>query len=129
LFHVNEIVQLKMAGAILNAAFWYKLFTFEHYLEMMENEGQFFYLAEYDGLPAGACMSQHGDNFINISWAGTLPGYRKLGIAGSLIQEAERGGILHGKKVGVLHGRPDAVGAYRRIGYRDYCKGIDLEMT
>jgi ribosomal protein S18 acetylase RimI-like enzyme len=95
---------------------------------MTENKGQFFYLAEYDGLPVGACMTQHGDEFINISWAGTLPGYRKLGISGFLIQEAERDGFQQGKKTSVLHGRPDAVGAYRRIGYRDYCRGIDLEM-
>ena len=128
IFRVIEISQLKTAGAILNGVFEYRLFSFEHYLEMMQNEGQFFYLAEYDGLPAGACMSQHGDNFINISWVGTLPGYRKLGIAGYLIQMAEHDGILHGKKTCVLHGRPDAVGAYRRIGYRDYCKGIDLEL-
>ena len=128
LFRVNEISQLKMTGVIFNASFEYRLFSFEHYLEMMENEGQFFYLAEYDGLPAGACMSQHGDDFVNISWAGTLPGYRKLGIAGHLIQKAERDAIMNGKKLGVLHGRPDAVGAYRRIGYRGYSKGIDLEM-
>jgi GNAT superfamily N-acetyltransferase len=128
LFRVNEIAQLKMAGAILNTVFEYNLFSFEHYCQMMENEGQFFYLAEYDGLPAGACMAQHEDNFINISWAGTLPGYRRLGIAGFLIQMAEHDGILHGKKIGVLHGRPDAVGAYQRIGYKGYCKGIDLEM-
>jgi hypothetical protein len=128
IFRVNEISQLKMAGAILNGVFDYRLFSFEHYLEMMQNEGQFFYLAEYDGLPAGVCMSQHGDDFINISWVGTFIGYRRLGIAGYLIQKAEHDGVQYGKKVAVLHGRPGAVGAYRRIGYRDYCKGIDLEM-
>ncbi|MDR0442069.1 MAG: GNAT family N-acetyltransferase [Treponema sp.] len=128
LFRIKEISQLKMAGAVLNGVFGYRLFSFEHYIEMMENEGQFFYLAEYDGLPAGVCMSQHGDIFINISWVATLPGYRKLGIAGYLIQKAERDGIQCGKKIGVLQGRPDAVNAYRRIGYRDYCKSIDLDM-
>ena len=127
-FRIREVSQLKAAGAILNTVFDYNLFSFGHFLEMMNNHGQFFYLAEYDDLPAGAAMSQHGDNFVNISWVGTLPGYRKRGIAGYLIQMAEQDGILHSKNIGVLHGRPGAVGAYRRIGYRKYCRGVELEM-
>ncbi|MCL1807485.1 MAG: GNAT family N-acetyltransferase [Oscillospiraceae bacterium] len=128
IFRVREVSQLKTAGAIINAAFEYSLFSFAHYAEMMENEGQFFYLAEFDGLPAGACMSQHGDDYVNISWVGTLPGNRKRGIAGYLIQAAEREGMRHGKTTGVLHGRPCAVNAYRRIGYKDICRTIDLEL-
>jgi len=127
-FRVNEISQLKAAGAILNSAFEYKLFSFEHYIDMMKNDGQYFYLAEYDGLPVGACMSIHGDDFIGISWVGTLPGYRKLGIAGYLIQEAEYEGIKHGKTIGVLGAYPGAVGAYKRVGYREYCYTIILEL-
>jgi GNAT superfamily N-acetyltransferase len=129
LFKVREISQIKAAGAIFNASFDYRLFSFTHYIEMMENEGQFFYLAEYDGLPVGAVMSQHGDSYINISWVATLPGYRRLGIAAYLIQMAERDGVSRGKTTGVLHGRPDAVGAYRRIGYKDYCRGIEAELS
>ncbi len=127
LFRVHEISQLKTVGTILNSAFEYRLFSFEHYLEMFNNYGQFFYLAEYDGLPVGAVMSQYGDIFVNISWAGTLPGYRKLGIAGCLIQMAEQDALLHGKNISVLHSRPNALGAYRRIGYREYCRGIEIE--
>jgi GNAT superfamily N-acetyltransferase len=128
IFHVREISQLKMAGAILNAAFEYDLFTFGHYLELMENNINVFYLAEYNGLPVGAVMAQHGDNFINVSWVGTLPGYRKRGIAGHLIQTAECDGIQCGKTIGVLHSGPESAGAYRRIGYREYCRGIDLHL-
>ena len=91
------------------------------------DDRRFFYLAEYDGLPVGAVMSQHGDDIVNISWVGTLPGYRKLGIAGYLIQMAERDGLLHGKTIGVLHGYPEAVGAYHRVGYRAYSRGIWIE--
>ena len=96
-------------------------------MEIYENNGQFFYLAEYDGLPVSAVMSQHGDHFVNISWVGTLPGYRRLGIAGHLIQMAERDGLLRGKMIGVLQGYPEAVGTYRRIGYREYSRGTWLE--
>lgn len=128
LFRVREISQLKAAGAILNSVFNYNLFSFDHFVDMMKTDGLFLYLAEYDGLPVGACMSQHGDDFVNISWVGTLPGYQKLSIAGYLIQEAEREGILHGKTTGVLQARSKAVGVYRRIGYREYCWAIELEM-
>ena len=127
LFRVRDVAQLKMAGAILNTVFGYRLFSFEHFIEMMENDEQFLYLAEYDGLPVGACMSQHGDCFVNISWVGVLPGYRKLGIAGYLIQAAERNGIRHNKTIGVIHALPEAVGAYTRIGYMNYCMTTVLE--
>lgn len=128
LFRVREISQLKMTGAILNTVFEYNLFSFERFVEMLENDRQFFYLAEYDGLPVGAVMAQHGDSFVNISWAGTLPGYRNLGIAGHLINMAERDGLQHNKAVGVLHAYPEAVGAYRRIGYMGFSHGIGIEL-
>ena len=129
LFRVREITQLKMAGSILNAAFDYRLFSFGHYVEMFENDRQFFYLAEYDGLPVGVCMAQHGECFVNISWVGVLPGYRKLGIAGYLIQMAERDGIKSGKTIGVLGALPGAVGAYHRVGYKNYCMTTVLELV
>jgi GNAT superfamily N-acetyltransferase len=128
LFRVRDTAQLKMAGSILNTVFEYRLFSYENYIKMMENDGQYFYIAEYDGLPVGACMAQHGDCFVNISWVGVLPGYRKLGIAGYLIQSAERDGVQQGKTIGVLHGFPEAVGVYRRIGYKEYCMTIVLEL-
>jgi ribosomal protein S18 acetylase RimI-like enzyme len=128
IFRVRDATQFKMAGSILNTVFEYRLFSYENYIKMMENDGQYFYVAEYDGLPVGACMAQHGDFYINISWVGVLPGYRKLGIAGYIIQTAEHDGFQHGKTVGVLHGFPAAVGAYRRIGYIEYCMTIVLEL-
>ena len=33
-----------------------------------------------------------------------------------------------GKLGGVLEARPGAVGAYRRVGYRAVCRGIELEL-
>jgi ribosomal protein S18 acetylase RimI-like enzyme len=126
LFRVSEISQLKAAGAILNTVFDYRIFSFEHFMKMYENEGQFFYLAEYNGLPVGAVMSQNGDFFINSSWVGTLPGYRNLGIAGSLIKMAERDGVSRGKTMGVLSGYPEAVGAYRNVGYKEYNRKLGV---
>lgn len=128
IFPVHEITRLKAAGAILNTVFEYSLFSFEHFLDMMSTEGLFLFLAEYDGLPVGACMSQHGDEIVNISWVGTLPGYRKRGICGHLINAAEQKGIQCGKKFGVLHSFPDAVSAYVHLGYKEYCRYTQLVM-
>ena len=73
-------------------------------------------------------MSLHGDDFVAISWVCTLPGYRNIGVAGSLIQEAEREAINHGKKAAALGAYPGAVGAYKRAGFREYCRIITLEL-
>lgn len=118
-FKVSEIAQLKAAGAVLNSARDYRLFAFEDYLDMM-NGGQYFYLAEYDGLPVGACMAMDGDDFLAITWIGTLPGYRKLGIAGHLIQMAESEGMNRGKTIGARNTLPIAIGACKRVGYSEY---------
>ncbi|MDR0928691.1 MAG: GNAT family N-acetyltransferase [Oscillospiraceae bacterium] len=128
LFRVREISQLKVTGAILNAVFAYRMFSFDRFVEMFEGNGQYFYIAEYDGLPVSAIMTLHGDDFMDLSWAGTLPGYRKLGLAGSLIQMAERDALLSGKTIGVLRAYPAIAGSYRRIGYREYCRGIGMEL-
>ena len=127
IFKVSEITQLKSAGAILNTARDFRLFSFRDYLDMM-NDGQWFYLAEYDGLPVGACMAMDGKDFLALTWIGTLPGYRKLGIAGHLMQAAERDGINRGKTIGVRNVLPIAIRACKRVGYREYGATITLTL-
>ena len=122
LFRVSEIHQLKISGAIFNAAFNYDLFSFEHYLDAFNNPSVRFYMAEYNGIPAGACMSIWGDDFIEIAWVGTLPGYRRKGIAGYLISMAERDAVLKGRLISVLSAFPGAINAYSRIGYEKCCQ-------
>jgi len=126
-FKVSEITQLKAAGAILNSARDFRLFSFRDYLDLM-NGGQHFYLAEYDGLPVGACMTMDGDEFLALPFIATLPGYRKLGIAGHLMQAAEREGINRGKTVGVRNAFPIAIGACKRVGYRECGNTITLSL-
>lgn len=122
LFQVNEIHQLKMSGAILNTVFEYDLFSFEHYLDAFNNSSVRFYLAEYNGIPAGACMSILGDDFVEIAWVGTLNGYRKMGVAGYLINMAEKDAIDEGKSISVLSAFEMGINAYKRIGYKPYCE-------
>jgi GNAT superfamily N-acetyltransferase len=122
LFRVNEIYQLKISGAILNAAFEYDLFSFEHYLDVFNHPCVNFYLAEYKGIPACACMSIITNDIVTIGWVGRLKGFRKKGIAGYLVSMAERDAADKGKSVSVLSASADAVNAYSRIGYKPYCE-------
>jgi GNAT superfamily N-acetyltransferase len=122
LFRVNEICQLKISGAILNAAFEYDLFSFEHYLDVFNHPCVSFYLAEYKGIPAGACMSIITNDIVAIGWVGTLKGFRKKGIAGYLIGMTEKDATDKGKSVSVLSASVDAVNVYSRIGYKPYCE-------
>lgn len=122
LFKVKEVYQLKTAGSILNSAFEYDFFSFEHYLDIFNTSYAYFYIAEYNGIPAGACMALHGEGFMEIAWAGTLNGYRKKGIAGYLLNMAEKDAIKKGIPISVLSAFPGGVNAYSRVGYRKICE-------
>lgn len=115
--HQND---LKVTGAILNAAFEYDLFSFEHYQALSAMPYVHFYLAEYQGLPVSACMALYADEFVEIAWVGTLPGYRRKGIAGTLMGLAEQDALQQGKQVAVLNAFKAAAGAYRHVGYETY---------
>ncbi len=121
IFRVNDLQQLKMCGAILTSSFEYILFTYEHYIDAFHMHHVRFYLAEYNGLPVGACMSILGDEFVEIAWVGTLVGYRKKGIGGYLVNAAEIDALQLGKSISVLTASEGAVNAYKRIGYQGYC--------
>ncbi len=118
-FPVTKPEQLKAAGSVLNASFGYDLFTFADYAAF--HQVRRFYLAEWDGLAAGAVMARLGD-WLEITWVGTLPGYRKKGIAGALLRLAEREAAAQGIKLSVLTSFPGAVGAYVRAGYQKCCE-------
>ena len=122
LFRVKEVYQLKTAGSILNSAFEYDFFSFEHYLDIFNTSYAYFYIAEYNGIPAGACMVLHGEDFMEIAWAGTLNGYRKKGIAGYLLNMAEKDAVEKGIPISVLSAFPGGVNAYSRVGYRKICE-------
>lgn len=122
LFRVNEMHRLKASGAILNTAFEYDLFSFEHYLDAFNASYVHFYMAEYDGIPAGACMALWGDDFVEIAWVGTLNGYRKKGIAGYLVNMAERDAVEAGKSIAALSAFLIGINAYERAGFKKCCE-------
>ena len=127
IFRVNNSSELKMCGAILNAAFEYDLFSFEHYLDAFNTQEVTFYMAEYNGLPVGACMSITKEDILEIAWVGTLNGYRKKGIAGHLINAAEKDALQKGISIAVLTASEGPINAYKRIGYNGYCSFINYD--
>jgi GNAT superfamily N-acetyltransferase len=127
IYRVNDLWQLKMCGAILNAAFEYDLFSYEHYLDAFNMPDVSFYMAEYAGLPVGGCMSIMSEDFVDIAWVGTLNGYRKKGIAGHIIHAAEKEALQIGKTIAVLTAFEGGIHAYQRIGYVGNCKIDSLE--
>lgn len=129
IFRINDLWQLKTCGAILNAAFEYDLFSYGHYLDAFNMQDVGFYLAEYDGLPVSACMTISGEDIVEIAWVGTLNGYRKKGIAGYIINAAEKDALQHGKSCAVLTAFEGAVNAYKRIGYKDCCMISVIDYT
>jgi len=120
--------QLKTAGAILNSARDYRIFSFQDYRDMFNSDGLYFYLADYDGLPIAACMTQDGDDFLCITNIGTLSGYRRLGIASQLMHFAEREAVQRGKTIGVRYSLPIAIGACERVGYKVYGETVTLSL-
>ena len=111
-----------MSGAIFNAAFEYNVFSYEHYLDAYNMSGVNFFIAEFDGLPIGACMTISDNDLMEVAWVAVLTGYRKKGIAGRLVSAAEQYAIKDGKSVSVLSALEGAVNAYKRVGYKAYCK-------
>ena len=118
IFRVNDVERLKFCGSILNACFDYDIFSFSHYLDAYNCCKIKFYIAEYKGLPAGACMAMHGEDYVEIVWVGTLPGYRKKGIAGRIISRAEADAVNAGKRFATLVAVPDAKPTYERLNYK-----------
>ncbi|MDR2599525.1 MAG: GNAT family N-acetyltransferase [Oscillospiraceae bacterium] len=127
IFKVSNPYQIKMSGAILNTAFEYDIFSLTHYTDIFNSPRVHFYLAEQKGIPAGACMAIHADDFVEIAWVCTLKGYRKKGIAGYLLNMAEQDAYKKGLKLSVLSAYPEGLNAYIRAGYKQYCEIFTLE--
>ena len=128
IYKVSDIEQLKIAGTLLNTARDYKIFNFQDYLDMFNTDGLYFYIAEYDGLPIAACMTQDGGDFLFLTNIGTLSAYRKLGIGSQLMYFAEKDAINRGKTIGARYSYPIAVGACKRAGYREYGHTVTLTL-
>jgi GNAT superfamily N-acetyltransferase len=124
IIRVQDASQLKAAADIHRSDG--KLFTHKNYNEIMRRSETQFYVAEVDGIPAAMCMTQYIDDYVGITWVHTLDEYRRRGLAGYLIQTAEQDAVQQGKKYGMLSAFPGAVGAYKRVGYKEITKTVSL---
>jgi len=81
------------------------------------------YIARLKGTPVATASAFLGAGVAGISNVATLPEFRDQGIATAVtlapLLEARR----EGYRVGVLFASLAAIGLYRRLGFREYCKG------
>jgi ribosomal protein S18 acetylase RimI-like enzyme len=79
------------------------------------------YLGMLNGDVVGTCTLYLGAGVAGIYNVSTLPKARRQGVATALTLTALRAARDRGYRIGILHASEMGHGAYRRIGFRDYC--------
>jgi ribosomal protein S18 acetylase RimI-like enzyme len=79
------------------------------------------YLGMLDGDVVGTCTLYLGAGVAGIYNVGTLPKARRQGVATALTLTALRAARDRGYRIGILHASEMGYGAYRRIGFREFC--------
>lgn len=79
------------------------------------------YLGMLDGDVVGTCTLYLGAGVAGIYNVSTLPQARRQGVATALTRAALRMARDRGYRIGILHASEMGYGAYRRIGFRDFC--------
>jgi predicted acetyltransferase len=74
-----------------------------------------------DGTVVGTCTLYLGAGVAGIYNVSTLPKARRQGVATELTLTALHAARDRGYRIGILHASEMGYGAYRRIGFRDYC--------
>lgn len=79
------------------------------------------YLGMLNGDVVGTCTLYLGAGVAGIYNVSTLPKARRQGVATALTLAALRMARDRGYRIGILHSSEMGHGAYRRIGFRDFC--------
>lgn len=79
------------------------------------------YLGILNGDVVGTCTLFLGSGVAGIYNVSALPKARRQGVATALTLTALRAARDRGYRIGILHASEMGHGAYRRIGFRDYC--------
>ncbi len=129
---IEEVLDFDTLGtwcAIMAPVFEFPGFALEPWLDMQAAVGlgaerpYRHYIARLKGMPVATASLFLGAGAAGISNVATLGEFRGQGIATAVtlapLLEARRLGY----RVGVLFASAAAVGLYRRLGFREYCKG------
>ncbi|MCH7633170.1 MAG: GNAT family N-acetyltransferase [Proteobacteria bacterium] len=129
---IEEVRDLETLGtwcAVMAPVYEFPGFALEPWLDMHAAVGlgadrpYRHYIARLKGTPVATASAFFGAGVAGISNVATLPEFRGQGIATAVtlapLLEARRMGY----RVGVLFASTAAIGLYRRLGFREYCKG------
>ena len=129
---IEEVRDLKTLGtwcAVMAPVYEFPGFALDPWLDMHAAVGlgadrpYRHYIARLEGTPVATASAFFGAGVAGISNVATLPEFRGQGIATAVtlapLLEARRMGY----RVGVLFASMAAIGLYRRLGFREYCKG------
>ena len=129
---IEEVRDFETLGtwcAVMAPVYEFPGFALEPWLDMYASLGlgadrpYRHYIARLKGIPVATASAFFGAGVVGISNVATLAEFRGQGIATAVtlapLLEARR----EGYRVGVLFASLAAVGLYRRLGFREYCKG------
>lgn len=120
---------LRSWAAIVTAALFEEEFlTFEQFQDLHRLAGTRQFLAHWDGTPAATAMTIAEDGasgrVATLEFVSTLKDYRHRGLGTAVTEAALRGLKADGVKTVSLRSEAPAVGMYRRVGFREYCRRI-----
>lgn len=84
----------------------------------IENSAFTLHLTRVAGQPASALAALHSGETLGFSNVGTLPGYRRRGLAGRLLTQALRQAQREGARLATLTATPEAHLLYESLGFR-----------
>lgn len=80
-----------------------------------------YYIGRLNGTPVATSELFTDGAVAAVHFVVTLPSWRRQGIGSAMTLHVLREAQTAGYRVGVLTASPSGIGAYRRIGFREYC--------
>jgi ribosomal protein S18 acetylase RimI-like enzyme len=126
---VRDVDTLGTWCAVMAPIFEFPGFALEPWLDMHASLGlgadrpYRHYIARLKGIPVATASLFLGAGVAGISNVATAPEFRGRGVATAVTLAALLEARRMGFRIGVLFASKAAIGLYRRLGFREYCKG------